>query len=105
MGQFFAYLAPTAAVASVLGGINHFLWNMFNGFLVPNPIMARGWRWLNQISATTYVIYSLAASQLGTNERKMVLEGFAGAPPSPASTSAYAVARQLQHLQGCGIDA
>lgn len=79
MGQLFAYLAPTAAVATVLGGINHFIWNIFNGFLVPSPIMAKGWVWLNYISATTYVIYSLAASQLGQNDKKIVLQGFDGA--------------------------
>lgn len=89
MGQLFAYLAPTAAVATVLGGVNHFLWNIFNGFLVPSPIMARGWVWLNWISATTYVIYGLAASQLGQNERKMLIPNFSGAhrllsAPSPA---------------------
>lgn len=79
MGQLFAYLAPTAAVATVLGGVNHFLWNIFNGFLVPSPLMAAGWRWLNYISATTYVIYSLAASQLGDNKKKIALPGFSGA--------------------------
>ena len=84
MGQFFAYLAPTAAVATVLGAVNHFMWNIFNGFLVPQPLMARGWRWLNSISATTWVIYSLAASQLGNNDHPMVLEGFARALLLPA---------------------
>jgi hypothetical protein len=79
MGQLFAYLAPNVAVATVLGGVNHFLWNIFNGFLVPSPIMPWGWRWLNYTSGTTYVIYSLAASQLGRNEKKIVLQGFTGA--------------------------
>jgi hypothetical protein len=75
MGQLFAYLAPTAPVAALLGGLNHFLWNIFNGFLVPNPIMAKGWLWLNYISATTYVIHGLAASQLGQEEKLIVVPG------------------------------
>jgi ABC-type multidrug transport system permease subunit len=78
MGQMFAYLAPTAPVAMVLGGLNHFLWNIFNGFLVPSPIMAKGWLWINYISATTWVIYSLAASQLGDVQQKIVFSGLPG---------------------------
>jgi hypothetical protein len=91
MGQLFAYLAPNVAVATVLGGVNHFLWNIFNGFLVPSPIMPWGWRWLNYTSGTTYVIYSLAASQMGRNEKKIVLQGFTGVVLSSLPCSEFAL--------------
>jgi ABC-type multidrug transport system permease subunit len=100
MGQLFAYLAPTAAVATVLGSFNHFLWNIFNGFLVPSPIMAKGWVWLNYSSATTYVIHSLAASQLGDNDRKIVLQGFSGAP-APPPLSCYTMYVGLMQTFSC----
>ena len=79
MGQLFAYLTPSQPIAFMLGGLNHLLWNIFNGFLVPIPLMAAGWKWLNYISATTYVIYALGVSQLGDLTQKLVAPG-TGAP-------------------------
>jgi hypothetical protein len=75
MGQFFTYLTPNAPFATMLGGLCHLIWNIFNGFLVPFPQMAVGWRWLNWASATTYVIYGLATSQLGQSTRPVVVPG------------------------------
>jgi ABC-type multidrug transport system permease subunit len=75
MGQLFSYLAPNAPVATMLGGLCHLIWNIFNGFLVPFPQMAVGWRWLNWGSATTYVIYGLATSQLGESNQPIVVPG------------------------------
>lgn len=83
MGQLFSYLAPSAPIATMLGGLCHLLWNIFNGFLVPIPQMAAGWAWLNYISATTYVIYGLAASQLGQSDQPIVVP-ISGAPHSPS---------------------
>lgn len=83
MGQLFAYLLPTAPIATMLGALNHLLWNIFNGFLVPIPTMAVGWRWLNYISATTYVVYGLTVSQIGEATQVIVVPG-ARAPPCPA---------------------
>jgi ABC-type multidrug transport system permease subunit len=80
MGQMFSYCCPTAQIATMLGGLNHLIWNIFNGFLVPIPIMAAGWSWLNYISATTYVIYSLSASQLGQLTQPIIVPG-PRAPP------------------------
>jgi hypothetical protein len=42
---------------------------------VPFPQMAVGWRWLNWGSATTYVIYGLATSQLGQSNRPIIVPG------------------------------
>lgn len=80
MGQLFSYLCPTAPIATMLGGLYHLIWNIFNGFLVPIPIMAAGFAWLNYLSGTTYVIYSLAASQLGQVTQPIIVPG-SRAPP------------------------
>ena len=61
----------------VLGGLNHLIWNIFNGFLVPIPAMAAGWKWLNYISATTYVIYACGVSQLGDSDQRIMAPGVA----------------------------
>ena len=75
MGQTFAYLTPSAPIATMLGGLNHLVWNIFNGFLVPIPQMAVGWKWINYISPTTYVIYATGVSQLGNNEQRIAAPG------------------------------
>jgi ABC-2 type transporter len=88
MGQLFAYLAPSTPIALMLGGLNHLIWNIFNGFLVPIPVMAVGWRWLNYISATTYVIYALGASQLGDSDQKFIAPGTRAHPAATAACRA-----------------
>ena len=37
---------------------------MFNGFLQPYPLMPAGWKWMNRISPTTWLLEGLACSQL-----------------------------------------
>lgn len=44
-------------------------------FLVPNPLMPKAWLWMNYISATTWVIYGLSASQLGEETDPIVAPG------------------------------
>ena len=73
MGQLYAYLLPSLEAVGAIGSLNHLLWNIFNGYLVPIPFMAAGWSWLNYISATTWVIYSLGASQLGDVTKKVLV--------------------------------
>jgi len=77
MGQFFAYLLPTPVLALVCGGALHLCWQMFNGFLLPRPRMAAGWRWLNYISGTTWVVYGIGAAQLNQPSHMLV----PGRPP------------------------
>ncbi|KAK9829450.1 hypothetical protein WJX72_005937 [[Myrmecia] bisecta] len=64
-GQLLVFITPSQALAQILGGALNTLWNIFNGFLMPYPVMPRGWRWLNRISPTTWCIYALAVDQLG----------------------------------------
>lgn len=74
-GQLFTYLVAEQAVAVLLGGLLHFLWNVFNGFLQPNPLMPKGWLWMNYMSATTWVIYGLSAAQLGDEDGPIIVPG------------------------------
>lgn len=42
---------------------------------MPNPLMPKAWLWMNYISATTWVIYGLSASQLGEEMDPIVAPG------------------------------
>lgn len=108
MGQLFAYLLPTPVLALVCGGLLHLLWQMFNGFLLPEPQMAAGWVWLNYIAGTKWVVYGIGASQLSNVDSKMV---FAGArtrgvprqltlppPPPPSAPSPGALAHRTHEF-------
>ena len=39
--------------------------NIFNGFVISYPAMPVYWRWLNRLAPPTWMLYGLAASQLG----------------------------------------
>lgn len=48
------------------------IWNLFCGFVVPFPAMPRGWKWLNRLAPTTWVLYALSASQLGHSNQPLI---------------------------------
>jgi hypothetical protein len=48
----------------VAGGLA-FLINIFNGFVISYPVMPIYWKWLNRLAPPTWMLYGLAASQLG----------------------------------------
>ncbi|CAD7702122.1 unnamed protein product [Ostreobium quekettii] len=75
-GQMLVYLTPVPEIAQVLGAFSHFVWTLFNGFLIAESEMPRGWRWMNTIVPTTYIVHGLTASELGDNNAQ--LSTFAG---------------------------
>ena len=79
LGQLLVYLVPTQPLAALLGSLSHTVWTVFNGYLVPRPLMAKGWWWLNYLCGTTWVIYGVGASQLGDVKEPFVPPGGGGA--------------------------
>ncbi|GMH32356.1 hypothetical protein BSKO_00190 [Bryopsis sp. KO-2023] len=73
--QMLVYLLPSAPLASVIGGAFHFLWTLFNGFLIAESQIPAGWKWMNKITPTTYIIYGLSVSQLGENDTPIIAFG------------------------------
>eukprot|EP00192_Tetraselmis_astigmatica_P001759 CAMPEP_0117657340 /NCGR_PEP_ID=MMETSP0804-20121206/5278_1 /TAXON_ID=1074897 /ORGANISM="Tetraselmis astigmatica, Strain CCMP880" /LENGTH=1545 /DNA_ID=CAMNT_0005463787 /DNA_START=295 /DNA_END=4932 /DNA_ORIENTATION=- len=64
-GEWLVYVTPNQQLAQVFGaGINQ-VWNIMCGFLVAYPLMPVWWQWANRATPSTWLIYSLAASQMG----------------------------------------
>eukprot|EP00892_Ulva_mutabilis_P008760 jgi/Ulvmu1/6256/UM028_0114.1 len=72
MGQALAYLTASPQTAIIMASGLSFVFNVFNGFARPYPEMPQGWKWLNRIVPTTWVMMGLTVSQLGDNEQEFV---------------------------------
>ncbi|KDD76344.1 ABC-2 type transporter, partial [Helicosporidium sp. ATCC 50920] len=71
-GVLCVYATPHILVAMLLtSGINQ-LWTFFNGFLIPFDQIPHGWKWMNRISPTTWVLYGLVGSQLSDRDNPMI---------------------------------
>eukprot|EP00899_Mesostigma_viride_P014234 jgi/Mesvir1/22811/Mv14223-RA.1 len=75
LGQLLVVLTPSPMAAAALGGMLNFLFNMFNGFSVPYPQIPTGWKWLNRISPSTWMLYGLISNQYGDNFAPMSVFG------------------------------
>ena len=40
------------------------MFTFFNGFLVPYPLMPKGWQWANRVSPTSWILEGLSCVQL-----------------------------------------
>lgn len=72
-GQFLVHLTPNQLLAQLCAAGFNQLWAIFCGFLIPYTQMGKGWKWMNRISPTTWIIYGLSESQLGDQSTPMVL--------------------------------
>ncbi|KAL4434347.1 hypothetical protein ABPG75_000788 [Micractinium tetrahymenae] len=74
-GQFLVAATPNQLMAQLLAASLNQLWTISNGFLIPYPMIPKGWKWLNRISPTTWILYGLGGSQLGDSDVPMVAFG------------------------------
>ncbi|CAL8463057.1 g2591 [Coccomyxa elongata] len=71
-GQFLVFLTPSQGLAQIIASAVQTLWSIFNGFMLPYPLMPMGWKWLNRISPATWIIYGLAVDQMGENTDQLI---------------------------------
>jgi len=83
-GMALAYSTPSQQLAQVFGSGVNFLWQIFNGYVISYPDMAPGWRWLNRIAPTTWVIYGLVADQLAWRQGRVQVTGIGAGDPGTA---------------------
>lgn len=86
-GMALVYITPTQQLAQVMGSGFNFLFNIFNGYVIAYPSIARGFKWVNRISPTTWVIYGLVVDQLGF--RQEAVSGLPGDPQPPPTVSQF----------------
>lgn len=64
MGQFLVTATPNQMLAQLLAAALNQMFTIFNGFLVTYSQTPKGWKWMNRLSPTTWVLYGLGGSQL-----------------------------------------
>jgi len=76
-GEWLVMVTPNQQLAQVFGaGLNQ-VWNIMCGFLVAFPLIPAWWQWANRATPSTWLIYCIAASQMGDSQAvvKAVLPG------------------------------
>ncbi|KAG2432130.1 hypothetical protein HXX76_009056 [Chlamydomonas incerta] len=79
------YITPSQQLAQVVGAAFNFLFNLFNGFVLPYSVIPNYYKWANRISPTTWVLYGLAVDQLGDNNTPIEAPGL----PADATVSSW----------------
>lgn len=72
MGQFLVIATPNQMLAQLLAAALNQMFTIFNGFLVTYDQTPVGWKWMNRVSPTTWVLYGLGGSQLADSNVPLV---------------------------------
>jgi len=88
-GEWLVYVTPNQQLAQVFGaGLNQ-VWNIMCGFLVAFPLIPVWWKWFNRATPSTWLIYALAASQLGDSEAEVLPAVVSDSAPARQSLGEY----------------
>ncbi|KAG1677137.1 hypothetical protein FOA52_000943 [Chlamydomonas sp. UWO 241] len=72
LGMALTYSSPSQQLAMISATGLNFLFNIFNGYVLPYPFIAQGFKWVNRIVPTTWVIYGLVSDQLAGSDVTIV---------------------------------
>ncbi|XP_014500002.1 ABC transporter G family member 40 isoform X2 [Vigna radiata var. radiata] len=64
-GMMTVAVTPNQHIASIVATSFYGLWNLFSGFVVPQPNIPVWWRWYYWACPVAWTLYGLAASQFG----------------------------------------
>ncbi|XP_027344794.1 pleiotropic drug resistance protein 1-like isoform X3 [Abrus precatorius] len=64
-GMMSVAVTPNHHVASIVAAAFYGIWNLFSGFVIPQPSMPAWWRWYYWACPVAWTIYGLVASQFG----------------------------------------
>ncbi|KAK7349157.1 hypothetical protein VNO77_06301 [Canavalia gladiata] len=64
-GMMAVAITPNHHVASIVGAAFYGIWNLFSGFVIPQPNIPVWWRWYYWACPVAWTIYGLVASQYG----------------------------------------
>lgn len=63
-------MTPNAYIAAVIAAAFYALWNLFSGFIMPQPAMPHWCKWFSWICPVAWTLYGLIASQFGDIDDK-----------------------------------
>ncbi|KAJ0078965.1 hypothetical protein Patl1_23925 [Pistacia atlantica] len=65
LGMLLLALTPNEMVAAILSSVFYTLFNLFSGFIMPQPQIPKWWIWLYYLTPTSWTLNALITSQYG----------------------------------------
>ncbi|XP_038702837.1 pleiotropic drug resistance protein 3-like isoform X2 [Tripterygium wilfordii] len=75
LGMMLVSLTPNFMVAGILSSVFYTFFNLFSGFLIPQPRIPKWWIWLYYLVPTSWTLNGLFTSQYGDIEKELVVFG------------------------------
>lgn len=70
-GMMSVAITPSYHIASIISSAFYSSWNLFCGFIVPQPKIPVWWRWFYWINPISWTLYGLIAAQFGDVDSEM----------------------------------
>ncbi|KAJ9681662.1 hypothetical protein PVL29_017853 [Vitis rotundifolia] len=75
LGMLLVAMTPSFPVASILSSAFYTIFNLFAGFLIPQPQVPKWWLWLFYLTPTSWSITGMLTSQYGDIHRDILVFG------------------------------
>ncbi|KAB1202050.1 Pleiotropic drug resistance protein 3 [Morella rubra] len=75
MGMVLVSVTPNFMVAAILSSVFYTMFNLFSGFLIPQPQISKWWLWLYYLVPTSWSLNGLLTSQYGDINTQIVVFG------------------------------
>ncbi|XP_044467500.1 pleiotropic drug resistance protein 3-like [Mangifera indica] len=83
LGMLLVALTPNELVASILSSVFYTLYNLFSGFIMPQPQIPNWWVWLYYLIPTSWTLNGMITSQYGDIDKEITVFG------EPISVSSF----------------
>ncbi|WCJ40642.1 ABC transporter G family member 40 [Euphorbia peplus] len=70
-GMMVVAVSPNHHIAAIISSAFYAIWNLFSGFVIPQPRTPVWWRWYTWICPVAWTLYGLIASQFGDVKEKL----------------------------------
>ncbi|KAK1401932.1 pleiotropic drug resistance protein 3-like [Heracleum sosnowskyi] len=75
MGMMIVSFTPTYPVAAILQSSFYTMFNLFSGFIIPQPKIPKWWLWLYYLIPTSWTLNGMLTSQYGDVEKEIMVFG------------------------------
>ncbi|KAL5769502.1 hypothetical protein ACOSP7_013656 [Xanthoceras sorbifolium] len=75
LGMVLVSLTPNFMIASILSSVFYTLFNLFAGFLIPQPEIPKWWIWLYYLTPTSWTLNAMLTSQYGDIDKELTVFG------------------------------
>ncbi|TXG48920.1 hypothetical protein EZV62_024795 [Acer yangbiense] len=75
LGMVLVSLTPNFMIASILSSVFYTLFNLFAGFVIPQPKIPKWWIWLYYLTPTSWTLNGMLTSQYGDTDKEITVFG------------------------------